>query len=659
MGRRKKTKAVRPLEEAHVFVKKELHHDSDETNDPTENEEKESLSEGEGTKKVKHKKEPKEYVDVALHGVTENRRHIDEQLAEIYGNDDGTLPDMKHFEKQKHHKLLTAFIVLLFSLGLLGTVAYMGFFVWQPSTQFAEEDVILSVSGNEKVLIGSEVQFRLRYKNAGSAPLAKATIQAHYPEGFVFESASLTPTGDGQDQWAIGSLNKDDGGYIDITGRMYGDMNSEHSVRVFMNYMPSNFTSEFQKVAHSVIRLTESPIELKVELPSDVYQGVQVPVKITAKKKEGVELLPGKYIIQVDPSGIFTQSKSDPKSDAFDARQWTLDSLDTEKTITLQGSFTVSENKKPEFLVSVLGQPASLKEKKFIFAEQMTPVAIAKTEVVVQSVVNGSAGQLKIQPGEKLITRVVVKNNGASPLKNVKIRLQLDAPAVNKQSIIDWAKVSDSLNGDIQKGEQINDTTRRGQIIWSSKHIPELASLPAGKEVAIDLEIPIKDASFTDLDAYKTFKAEMKSEIQYDAGGSVQTISGSPVEIILQSDLSFDSEFELSPSSATITWVLKNSFHELKDIQVKADFFGEVKPDENSVFSPPAGSVTYAEKSKSLVWKIDTLPTVADVLSYEFVMNIQKINPSQTQLTSKIQIEAIDIVTGEKIVKVVDAVPVP
>lgn len=654
MGKRKKTKAELSSDDVHVFVKKELHHDADDVSEPTKDVGKEKEP-----KKVMYKKDQSELNQTSSQSVTENRRYVDEQLAEIYGNADGTIPDMKHFEKKKHHKLLTAFIVLFFSLGLLGTVAYMGFFVWQPSTKFVEEDVILSVSANEKVIIGAQVQFRIRYKNAGGAPLAKATIQAHYPEGFVFESASITPTGEGQDQWAIGSLNKDDGGYIDVTGRIYGDMGSEHSVRVFMNYIPSNFTSEFQKVSHAAIRLTDSPIEIKVEMPTDMYQGVQVPIKITAKKKDGVELPAGKYIIQIDPRGIFTQSKSEPKSDAFDTRQWTLGSLEAEKVVTVHGSFTIPADKKPEFSVVVLGQPVGIKENKFIFSEQTVPVTIAKTDVVVQTIVNGSSGQLKTQPGEKLITRVVVKNNGASPLKNAKIRLQLDAPSANKQSIIDWAKISDSENGDIQKGEQINDTTRRGQIIWTSKHIPELAGLAPGKEVAIDLEIPIKDANLADLNEFKTANAEIKVELQHEAGGTMQTVSGSPVSIIIQSDLTLDSEYELTPSKATITWVLKNSFHELKDIQVKADFFGDVTPGAGSVFSPPAGSVTYDEKSKSLMWKIDTLPIVADVLSYEFVMNIQKINPSQTQLTSKIQLEALDMVTGEKIMKVIDAVPIP
>ncbi len=649
MGKRKKTKAASSEQEVHVFVKKDLPHDD------AQNEELELTD----IASEKNKKSKKENGSGLSHLVAGNSRHIDEQLAEIYGNKDGSIPDMKHFEKRKHHRLLVAIIILLFSLGLLGSVAWMGFFFWQPQSHFAEEDVILSVSGNDKVLIGSKVEFRIRYKNAGGAPLAQASIQAHYPEGFVFESSSVTPTGEGNDQWAIGSLNKDDGGYIDVVGRMYGDLQSEHSVRVFMNYIPSNFTSEFQKVSHAAIRLTESPVEVKVALPTVVYQGVQVPVTISVQKKEGVELPEGTYLVQLGTNGIFTQSKSEPKSDAFDAYQWTLDSLATEKIITVQGSFSLPQDKQPEFTVSVFGQPKSIKENKFIFAEQKVSVGIAKTEVTVQSIVNGSSGQLKAQPGDTLITRLVVKNNGTTPLKNAKIRLQLDGPSAQKQSIFDWGKIVDTLDGDIQKGEQINDTTRRGQIIWTSKHIPELSDLAPGKEVSINLEIPIKNGAAVDLTEFKTFKADIKTELQYDAGGTVQTVSGSPIDIVLQSDLTFDSEYELSPTQANITWVVKNSFHALKDLQVKADFFGEVKPDDASLLSPPAGSTTFNANAKSLLWKIDTLPTVADVLSYEFTVDIKKINPAQTQLTSKIQIEAVDTVTGEKIVKVVDAIPVP
>lgn len=639
-----KRKPKHSSEEAnHLFVKKDLSH--------------EEIVEQVKEKKHQKKSAPSSKEAIFSVHTPEAGRHIDQQLAEIYGNSDGTIPDMRHFEIRKRHRLLTAILVLCVSFFVLAAVAWVGFFVMKPGGSFVEEDVILSVSGNDKAVIGQEVQFRIRYKNAGSSSLAKASIQAHYPEGFMFESASVTPTGDGNDEWAIGSLNKDDGGYIDITGRMYGDISTEHSVRVFMNYTPGNFTSEFQKVAYAVIALTESPVEIIIDTPTEIFQGIEAPIKITVKKRLNIDVPPGKLTILLDPQGIFTKQKSEPKSDAFDQYQWTIDTLGGEKTITVSGVFSLPDGKKPEFSVSVMGQPTAVKDKKFIYAEQAKTVALASAEVTVQSVVNGSTTQLHVQPGEKLIARIVARNNGTSILKNAKVRLQLDVPAANNVSIIDWANIVDQADGDIQKGEKINDTTRRGQIIWTEKHISELNNLAPGKEIALDIEIPIKSGSVIDLSDYASFRGEFKAELQYEAGDTVQTLSGNPIEIIFQSDVSVDADRTQEGNAAHLSWTIKNSFHELKNVQIKAEFFGDVSPDGGNVSSPPAGTATFDQKTKMVTWSIPTMPTTVDVLSYEFIINTTKVNPSQTQLTSKIQFEATDAVTGEKILKVLDAIP--
>jgi uncharacterized repeat protein (TIGR01451 family) len=584
------------------------------------------------------------------------KSHVDRELAQIYGNSDGTIPDMKHFAIKKRHRLLTAIVVLCLSLGALGAVAWFGFFFMQPNNTFVEDDVILSVSSPETVTIGQDIQFRIRYKNAGAVPMAKAVIQAHYPEGFVFDTASITPVGEGKNQWEIGSLNRDDGGYIDISGKLYGDIGSEYSVRVFMNYTPGNFTSEFQKVAHVALKLHDSPVVMNVEMPKDILQGVEVPLTITLKQAGEKRLPAGKYAVVFDPRGIFTKTKSNPKSDAVNEYQWTVNPAEAEKSITMHGMFTLPEGAKPEFVISLVGQPSEAKDKKFVFAEKSMPVTVAAADITVQAIVNGSAGTLHTQPGEKLFTRLVVRNNGKTPLKNTKIRLQLDVPAAQKNSIIDWTNIVDETDGDVLKGEQISDTMRRGQIIWSGKQIAALGSLAPGKEAVVDLEIPIKNAAEIDLGTVSAYKGELKADFQYDAGTGVQIVSGNPVQIIFQSDISVETEADIEANKAVVSWVIKNSFHELKDIQIRTDFFGEINPDQKTVFSPPAGTVSFDEKTRSLLWKIDTLPLSVDVLSYEFFMNIIKLNTSQTQLTGKIQFEALDTVTGEKLLKVLNQI---
>lgn len=588
--------------------------------------------------------------------VVPTKTHVDQQLAEIYGNSDGTLPDMSHLDVRKRRRFLSAFFVLFLSCAVLGAVVLAGFFVWQPSSQFSEDNVVVSISGNEQAAIGEQVQYRIRYKNAQQLPLGKTVIQVHYPDGFVFESSSVSSTSDTHDEWAVGSLNKEDGGYIDITGRLYGDVDTEHSFRLFMNYVPGNFNSEFQKVAVATTKISQSPVEVTVDMPADISQGIETPVTVRIKRREGVMLPSGKLFLQIDPQGVFSKTKSEPKSDAYDQYQWSFEGLDTEKTIVVRGTFDPKGNEHPAIIARVSGEPKDAKQKRYVYAEKKTDVKIAASEVLTQLIVNGSASQLNSHPGDMLLTRVVVKNNGSSPLKNAKLRLRLDAPSANKQSIINWPKVVDQADGTIA-GEQIDPHTRRGEIIWTSKELPELAEIAPGKEVAVDIQIPIKTAKETDLSDYTTHTVLMRAELQYPAGDTVQVLSSNAVEVVLQSDMKLAMEHVGSGVGAhDISWIITNTFHELKNIQVKMTFFGDVVPDEASIKAPPAGTATFDSQSKTLTWTIEKMPIVLDVLSFEYKVDVKKINPGQTQLTSKVQYEAIDAVTEEKIVGVVDAI---
>ena len=63
------------------------------------------------------------------------------------------------------------------------------------------------------------------------------------------------------------------------------------------------------------------------------------------------------------------------------------------------------------------------------------------------------------------------------------------------------------------------------------------------------------------------------------------------------------------------------------------------------------------DSKNRLTWTVDTMPISLDVLAYQFKVKLHKPNAGQTQLTSKIRLEATDTVTDEKILKVVEALP--
>src|SRR3989339_205464 len=120
--------------EKHVFVKKELDKDTSANTQDVVSE-----------KRVKHKKKNISSVvspSVSVNPVEETvlskdeERHIDQKLTEIYENGDGTMPDMKTFEKRKKSKFLTAFFVLLFSCVFFWCCGMARFFCYTTAITF-------------------------------------------------------------------------------------------------------------------------------------------------------------------------------------------------------------------------------------------------------------------------------------------------------------------------------------------------------------------------------------------------------------------------------------------------------------------------------------------------------------------------------------------
>ena len=70
----------------------------------------------------------------------------------------------------------------------------------------------------------------------------------------------------------------------------------------------------------------------------------------------------------------------------------------------------------------------------------------------------------------------------------------------------------------------------------------------------------------------------------------------------------------------------------------------------------PAGEAKFDDKTKKLVWTIPTMPTSVDVLALQFPIILQSKNSTQTNLTSKVKVQATDTVTGQSIIKVGDEV---
>jgi len=626
-------------QDAHAFSKKPL--------DLTESEdvviatppEEERVSEKKESPKKQKASTPKE----------EQAEKIDRELNQIYKNDDGSLPDMKTFQRRPRGQRLRAGATFLLSLCVLAGVLWYGYTSYQSGRAgFAEDDVILSIGGAEDVVFGQEVRYRVRFKNAQTVLLSGATIEVRYPAGFVFATSSLNPDPETNNVWTLGELAQSDGEFIDISGNLYGNIDEAQSFRVFLTYIPSNFSSTFQKVATQETVISSGPYTVTLQGPENLAQGVATPFDITVTPRNLPEVpTPEHMALVFDSSVPFVVKKMDPESTESAERTWLMEGLNEEKKFRITGAFA-GDASPVVTQARLLGwRDGQTRADAYTIAVAEVSPTLADSRVSVQLVANGSGQDITVQPGELINATIAIKNTTTDVLKDVRVRFVIDAPSVDNRSILYWQGIEDDANGTIV-GEQLSESVRRGEITWDAQTISALKQLGPGETVTIDVSLPVKTAEQTDLASYTSSDIILTSDVQYTSNNAPETSASVPLTLSLNSDTTFEVRDEIDGDTHTITWLLSNSFHPLRDIEAKVSFYGDVSFDTDDV-AVPAGGVSYDEQTRELVWNASQMPLTVDVLALQFPVTLNKKNPSQTQLTSKVTVTAMDTVTNKQI----------
>jgi hypothetical protein len=264
-----------------------------------------------------------------------------------------------------------------------------------------------------------------------------------------------------------------------------------------------------------------------------------------------------------------------------------------------------------------------------------------------------------VQAGDVLRASIIVKNTGGSRIDDVTARIILDAPSVKEKSILNWMKLEDENNGKIS-GEQRSETLRRGEIVWNAGKINSLQRILPGDSVLIDFSLPIKTSKDIDLSEFTNYLIDAVAEVQYNQGTEHKVLSSNQIKITLNSDTAMSVQDDVNDLDGgkkkhLVSWVLNNSFHEIKNIEIETDVYGDITWSESDK-NVPAGEVKFEEEGQKVKWKIDSMPISVDVLALQFGIILNKENPSQTNLTSKVRFKAQDAVTGEDMVIVGDEI---
>jgi hypothetical protein len=577
----------------------------------------------------------------------EKEQEMGKRLNSIYQNGDGQMPNMTRIKIKKTHPVVKFFLWLIIVGAILSGLAWAGFMYLPNNKNFSEDKISLIINGPTDIVVGATSTYTITIYNEQDSDLNDVILSLQYPKGFIFVSSTPNSSNAGHTEWDIDNIQGGRKNIIYITGRTFGAKEKQESWRVAITYRPSNFNYQIQKNISLIIEPKKMPIAISVTGPDKISANSKV--EYTYKIKKDVNASLGTLDITPIFSPSFNIASSSPALAV--GKQWTIDtSTSTDSwTFKISGQYASTTETKAE-AKATLSIPIA--GESYQLAETVLKTQLAEEELDFNLAINGSIGNFSSQPGQTLNFTIYFKNDSKTNLKDGNIKLTIDGPSSNEKSALDWPNIKDKYDGDI-KGVQLSNDTRRGEIYWDKEKIPNLASPKAGQDISINVSLPIRDIEQFDLTTLKTFQIKVKADMNYkDSSNISRSLSSNQIIITLNSDLSFETRDSSSQNSAGLTehkikWILTNNFHPLKNITVSADAYGDINWKVDSI--PPAGQIDFNSSTKKITWIIADMPESVDILSMPFTITINKNNPTQNKLVSKVNITAEDTITKEKI----------
>ncbi|MBU1705538.1 DUF11 domain-containing protein [Patescibacteria group bacterium] len=592
----------------------------------------------------------------------------EDELRNIYSEQDGQLPDLTKLDKQTgsgfRRFLLSALAVLI----VLSGIAWAGFFVWTKGFFQSNDILIASIEGPTQVESGEKVTFTIRYQNTGQNPLANLDLKLNLPLGFELTESVPEPNSDDL-TWLLGSLTPGSDGAISVSGVFRSEVPNTQTFQALFTYRPANVSSDFQSIETLSIEINNSVLELAITGPAKALAGDEVTYAIDVQNTGSSPVKDIRISALIPPDFIF--ASSEPAPSAPDLAQWHIESLEPneQRSVTLIGSYTSSAAGEQTLSAEV----ALLEENNVVLTQKQTETLtdVLGGTIMFHLIIDGGTQSLAADPGKNLLVSIDYANNGNETIEDLILTLELE-PAEGKQLPINWE--ASNLEPKVIEGEAARPAIRQGNTLtWDSSIIPGFASLAPNSEGVIDFIMPIFE-SIDPAAAADSFTYKLTAHLsKVGSIVSPRTIESTPLTVSINSDLRGGAEVryfddagqplgsgELPPkvdqtTTFRVFWFLENSLHALEDVRLTTNLPPDVAWTGGT--HTDIGTLEYNNTTRLVTWKIDKLPT--DVKEAQAYFDVA-ITPDENdvgafvKLTNATSIDALDTKTRDNLASALD-----
>jgi len=622
--------------------------------------------------------------DLAGNIVKKNKRHIltdnfrftskksktiQRDLASVYTNEDGTIPDLTKLETGDRpfwQKLLSFLTISLFVL-LISAIA--GFWVYSNFTNdsFTNEKITFKIEPPIAVVSGQEQDYRILITNKEKVNLYNLNIELQYPEGFEYVSSTIQSGGEKNNLWDFSVLKVGESKEIVFTAKLTAGIGSVNTLSGVLTFKPENLNADFKQKDTVDLGVNSSVVSLSLEGPDKILANQKIDYKIKLNNF-GKDILNDLEVVATYPQRFSYENASiEPKDSSNNI--WEISNLATSsiettatssvKEIIISGNYSAIDDS-GDHIFSVIVSGKNKLGEKIVLAEQTFNTAVVRDRLKLSLIINGSGQDQPIGFGETLFYTLSYKNASTEELKNIELVAFLDS------QLLDWSAISEVGGGKVKDNK----------ITWTGKEVSKLLSLRPQEEGEITWTIRVKDLEDINRQTITKFSIENKISASFkDINNESGEVSLKPIINSINSDLSLSAQARYynddnlplgagpitpkigEPSSYNIKIDLANNLHDIANIVVSLSLPKNVSWDDKNDFD--TGSLVYDRSANKVLWKISKLSKTAKGASANFNVSI---TPQESDfgrvliLVPEIKLSAKDIDVGADINKTVRAI---
>ncbi|MDD5639473.1 MAG: hypothetical protein PHR47_01550 [Candidatus Pacebacteria bacterium] len=463
------------------------------------------------------------------------------------------------------------------------------FFFWQKMA-FDKGILKLEIIGPDKVNVGEEFEYIVKYKNNGSINLENPEMIFSYPDGAIIDNGKIKKITSDE---LGGTIYPGQERTMKFAARLLGKEGELKKAEVKINFQPQDLKIRNETNSSFSTILDKLPLSLSLDIPQKSGAGRPITVKISYSSGVPYPLKDLSCSIEYPADFQFVSAK--PKG--MDDKQWDIPILNESDGGKIEISGILNGN--PQDQKVFKAKIGVWQDGNFIVLKEANRgVAIIAPSVQFTEKINNQEGYT-VNMGDRLHYEVSFRNVGEEAMKDLALIIKLEGSGLNYNSI-------QAGEGVYQKGDN--------SLIWDGNQVSELQDFSVNTEGKVEFWITTNKTwtmkSQGDKNPFiktKITLGQIKQEFLNKINSSLSATQSIRTDSKIFSDSGPMPVMAYEKTAFTVEWTAKNSYNDITNAKMTTVLPSGVRFIEGQTKVPDGTKIFYDEGTRQLTWEIGSL----------------------------------------------------